>query len=299
MDQPLTEQREKLYADYEYLVKHFLFCYNLIKCNPKELKIVLKRWDKEVARNYNIEIIIALLLIKWFSAYSPEYHKPLSNGALITIRWIAFDENCPYHIKWNKKLLEIMPDDYVKCYYPKRRTRFDMSHFKNTSFHKLAQYVPYDMFFDYMGRFLEQLEYYSLWPTWDKVETDYIYEEFFHKAFVEFINTLRIKASNIRSLEKIHQIKVKPRKETAFSTTHKKIKEEEIQRSIAAYEEHIKGTPADDGDPLWFYDFIEADSDFWVWKSLCDSKLDDILDNFHERVWWSFLELTYEIQELK
>ena len=85
MDQPLSEQRNNLYAEYEYLVKHFLFCYNLIKCNPKKLRIVLKREDKEVARNYNIEIIIALLLIKWFSAYSPQCRRPLSNGALITI----------------------------------------------------------------------------------------------------------------------------------------------------------------------------------------------------------------------
>ena len=144
-----------------------------------------------------------------------------------------------------------MPDDYINCYYPRRRTKFDMSRFKNTSFHKLAQYVPYNMFFDYMGKFWEELLHHnSSGGYYDEEEPEYNYEKFFHTAFVEFVNTLRIKSSNIRSLEKIHQIKVKQRKETAFSTTKKKNSEEEIKRAIDLYEKHTKGTPADDGDPL-------------------------------------------------
>ena len=78
---------------------------------------------------------------------------------------------------------------------------------------------------------------------------EYDYNSFFHNGFIGFVNTLRIKASNIRSLEKIHEVEVKARKETAFSTTKKKKNEEEIKRAIEVYE-HIKDTPADDGDPL-------------------------------------------------
>ena len=301
MDQSvhLKQEREQLYAEYEYLVKHFLFCYDLIKRNPKKERVVLKRWDKEVVRNYNTEIIIALLLMKWFSAYHPKFRRPLSNGALITIRWIAFDDNCPYHVKWNKRLLEIVPDDYINCYYTKK-AKFDMSRYKNTSFHKLAAYVSHQMFFDYMWIFLECIEYYSVWWWFYGEEKDYFdYTKYFHRGFVGYVNTIRwLLASSIRSLEKVHHTDVKSRKETRHSSTKKRIYMEMSDRAIKEYEENIKDTPMDDGDPYDTRDLIEANSDYWMWKFLCENKMEDVKKSFYKEVNWKSLELDYEIQKV-
>lgn len=303
-DKPIEMQRQELFARYHYLVMHFLFCYDMIKRNPTKEKVVLKRWEKEIEIKYNIEIIVALQLIKWFDAYLPGKSKPLSNWALMTIWWIAFDENYMEYRKPNKRLKEIIPEDYDKCYYPwKRRTIFDMGHFKNTNYHRFAGYVSYDMFLDYLEMFLSELSDYQFgWRFYTK-KPKYDYLKFFHTWFTGFINTLRLKTNIIRELERNHNFVVeKPRKESTYSVAQNKTIEEHTNKALEQYET-FKGTHDDDRDPLTFYDIFEANSDYWVLNFLIKHSVHykgTVVNHLHDKVEWKYLpDINYEIQKIK
>lgn len=303
-DKPIEMKRQELFARYHPLVRRFLFCYDMIKRNPAEEIVVLKKWDKVINIKYNIEIIVALQLIKWFDAYLPGKSKPLSNWALMTIWWIAFDENYMEYRKPNKRLKEIIPEDYDKCYYPwKRRTTFDMGHFKNTNYHRFAGYVSYGMFLDYLEMFLNRLQFQNMGWVFYKDKIPYDCLDFFHRWFIGFIKSLRLKTNIIGELKRKHNVVIdKPRKESTYSVAKNITIEKKTDEALELYET-IEGTLADDGDPLAFLDVLESYSDYWVWKSLIkhsDYYKEEVVKHLHNKVGWKYSpDINYEIKKIK
>ena len=143
----LKEKSNYEYHDfYSDLVREFLLIYRWVS-NKEWKKLRIKKEWKFLPMRYNPEIIVSLMILKWFYRYSHP-KKELTNKDLVMIWWLAFDEELQYAKTYKKAFPELklgkLPTPYVKHFLIDDQRDYDP--LDKNSFQKYTKYISRDFF---------------------------------------------------------------------------------------------------------------------------------------------------------
>ena len=182
--------RHDFYAD---LTREFLLIYNWIR-NKEWKKVRIAKDGRFLPMRYNPEVIVSLLVLKWFYHYSHPV-KELTNRDLVMIWWLAFDTDLnfakTYKAVYPDFRLEKLPKSYV-TYFSKEK---EYDPLDKNSFHSYTKYISRGFFKQSLDKVLSHIQ-----GDYRRIERDlkwYMTEKYIDKrldfiidCFKAFVNDL-------------------------------------------------------------------------------------------------------------